>query len=181
MGLRRRKQEYPPDRIYLACITKPHGLKGEVKMKLFGCNLLLMEELEEFQVGNSGNVLKLESIRGSEQNPIFKFQDVDSREASEALVGTELWIKPELLPDLEENAFYESDILHARVETVEGLLLGRVEQIIETGESDVLVIRDSSGNETLLPAILDVVKEVRKEDAVIVVEPLKEEFEENKE
>lgn len=160
----------------MGIITKPHGLKGEVKMKLLGCSPEFLEEFEEINIEDKDLTLKVEYIRGSDKIPIFKFDKINDRETADMMVGAELWVHESEMPDLEQDEFYESDFLYSQVQTEEGHVLGRIEEIIETGESDVLVIRDSSGNEILIPAILDVIKEVKKKESIIVVKTLEEAF-----
>ncbi len=170
MGLRRKKVQFQPGRIYLGAIVKPHSLKGEVKFKPFGCDAFLLEEFETVHVDQNDRTLDVEYVRGSEKNPIVKFKTIDTRDDSEALKGFVLWIEEEKLPELEDDYYYESDFLYSRAQTVTGADLGRIEQIIETGECDVLVIRNSQGEERLLPANRQNVKEVRKKEALIIVD-----------
>ena len=119
---------------------------------------------------NPDEKLVMERVGGRGGTPIVKFIGVDTREQSDALAGRMLWIEPEELPELEEGLVYESDILFAEVQTVEGECLGRVEEIIETGEHDVMVIRDGD-REILLPATLEVIVEIRRAEHTIRVKP----------
>lgn len=168
MGLRRRRPAIQPDRVYLGKVLKPHALRGEVKFAAFGCDPWLLETLKRVRLESSEGELEIEYVRGSIKAPIVKFKGVDDRDGSEALVGEVLWTHPTNLPNLDEDAYYESDILFSEVLDEAGERLGRVESIIETGECDVLVIRAANGEELLLPANREVVLEVRKADSVIV-------------
>lgn len=174
MALRRKKKKYPKNRVYIGVISKPHGLQGEVKMKLFGSTPALVEQLGVFNVNDSGAVLELDYIRGSANTPIYKFSGVDSRDASEALIGAELWVHESALPELEDDAIYESDLLYCQAQSPEGDNLGRIDSIIETGECDVLVIRNSDGKELMVPALKEVVKEIRKDESLVIIKPLEE-------
>jgi len=60
------------------------------------------------------------------------------------------------LPALTDSEFYWTDLVDAEVATVEGLRIGRVVRLFETGANDVLVIRDERegskpGAEVLVP------------------------------
>lgn len=172
MGLRKRRPPVHHDRIYLGRIVKPHGLRGEVKFHPFGCDPWILEDLQQIQLESPDQDLKVEYVRGTVKAPIVKFQTIDDRDGSESLVGAVVWIQESSLPELKGDEFYESDILFARVVTVSGKELGRIQEVIETGECDVLVIRNEAGEEELLPANREVVKEIRKIEGVVVVEPL---------
>jgi len=170
MVLRQRRKSIPKDRVYLGKIVKPHGLRGEVKFKPFGCDLSVIEELERVNLESPDRELELERVRGSDDWPIIKFKAIDGRDASEELSGSLVWVPDGFLPELEDGSFYESDVLYAKVITVDGEDIGHVKEIIETGECDVLVVRDSAGKEILLPANREVIKEIRKGEDEIVVE-----------
>ncbi len=172
MVLRRRKRTFHKDRIYLGRLIKPHALGGELKFSPFGCDPWLLETLGPLRLESPDREVEVEYVRGSENASIVKFRGVDSREASEKLCGAVVWIAESDLPALdEENLYYEADFLFRRVVTVSGEELGEVAEIIETGECDVLVVRGPGGREHLLPANLEVVKEVRRDENTIVVSP----------
>ncbi|MFB3785102.1 MAG: ribosome maturation factor RimM [bacterium] len=172
MGLRRRKRTVHKDRIYLGRLIKPHALDGELKFSPFGCDPWILETLGSLRLESPDREVEVEYVRGSVNAPIVKFRGVDSREASEKLSGAVVWIAESALPALEEeNTYYEADFLFRRVVTVSGEELGEVAEIIETGECDVLVVRGPGGREYLLPANLEVVKEVRKAENTIIVSP----------
>ncbi|MDP8246377.1 MAG: ribosome maturation factor RimM [Candidatus Hinthialibacter antarcticus] len=171
MTLRRKKPKVDLQKIYLGRILRPHALKGEVKLSLFGCDPIMLEELECVYVDQSDRVLKIEYIRGTDKAPIVKFEGVNSREGSDALYGLVLWAEPGQLPDLEDDFFYEADFLYAQAQLPSGEVLGRIDQVIETGAIDVLLIRTSNGEEVLIPATREFVHEIRREDSIIVVDP----------
>lgn len=171
MGLRKRRPAIQMDRVYLGRILKPHGLHGEVKFCPFGCDPWILETLGRIELESPDLSVEVEYVRGTEKAPIVKFKTIEDRDASETLNGAVVWIAESSLPELEEDAFYESDILFARVVTVSGEELGHVQVIIETGECDVLVVRNRNGKEWLLPANRAVIKEIRKSESTLVVEP----------
>ncbi len=170
MGLRKRRSAIKMDRVYLGQILKPHGLQGEVKFSPFGCDPWILETLGRIELESPDRSVEVEYVRGTEKAPIVKFKTIEDRNASETLNGAMVWISESNLPELEENEFYESDILFARVVTVSREELGSVQDIIETGECDVLVVRNRDGKEWLLPVNRAVIKEIRKSESMLVVE-----------
>jgi 16S rRNA processing protein RimM len=75
------------------------------------------------------------------------------------LVGRELHVRREQLPDLPEGEYYWCDLLGLRVLTDRDEELGILEDIIVTGSNDVYVVTDA-GRELLVPAIASVVTAV---------------------
>ena len=55
------------------------------------------------------------------------------------------------------------------VYTDEGKLLGKVDDIYNTGANDIYVVKDELGKQILLPGIEDVIKEVDLDNEKIIV------------
>ena len=75
----------------------------------------------------------------------------DDREQAATLVGSQIFVKREQLPTTEKDEYYWSDLEGLEVKTIDGVLLGRVESILETGANDVMVIRGD--REHLVPFV----------------------------
>ncbi|MBI1388644.1 MAG: 16S rRNA processing protein RimM [bacterium] len=176
MSLRRKKPKIDQERVYLGKLSKPHALQGELKFIPFGCSPVLLEVLETVYLeGSETDVseLRVEYVRGTEKNPIIKFDGVDGRDQSEALSGAILWTKQELLPELNDGEIYESDLIGVQVINLDGGVIGRVESILETGAADVLVIRTPDGEEVMIPAAREHIVEFRRANQTLVVQPPK--------
>jgi len=97
-------------------------------------------------------------------------EGVDSREAARDLLGTPLQVPRELLgADVEEDEFLWADLLGLPVETLEGVELGKVDRLIETGANDVLVVAGPD-RERLIPFTREAVPEVDTERGLIRVD-----------
>jgi 16S rRNA processing protein RimM len=169
--VRSKKTSQPLDRVYLGKLTKPHALKGELKFQPFGCDAWMLEGLGMVQAEGVSVALEVEYVRGTQKNPIVKFVGVESREGSEQLSGSRLWVREEDLPALEEDYVYETQLMQCRVLNEEGASLGTVVDIMETGTFDVLVIQDEQKQEWLIPANHEVVINIRPAEKEIVVRP----------
>jgi len=75
----------------------------------------------------------------------------EGREQAATLVGTQIFVRRDQLPATDKDEYYWSDLEGLEVKTINGVLLGRVERLIETGANDVLVIRGN--REHLVPFI----------------------------
>jgi len=93
----------------------------------------------------------------------------ENREQAVSLVGTQLFVGRDQLPETDEDEYYWSDLEGLKVKTTNGELLGRVERLMETGAHDVLVIRGN--REHLVPFIQgQYVTRVDLEDGTIEVD-----------
>lgn len=84
------------------------------------------------------------------------------------LVGQQLTVPETAVPDLPEGEYFHYQIVGLQVLTEEGEDLGKVSEILETGSNDVYVTMGDAG-ELLIPALADVIREVRLSDGVMVV------------
>ncbi len=80
---------------------------------------------------------------------IVRLQGVDDRDQAELLRGAEIAVQRAQLEPLEEGEYYWADLIGLRVVTTQGVDLGRVERLMETGANDVLVVRGD--RERLIP------------------------------
>jgi 16S rRNA processing protein RimM len=97
-----------------------------------------------------------------------KLEGVDDRSAAELLRGCDVAVTREDLGEAAEGEFYWVDLVGLEVVTLRGEVLGRVEELLRTGGSDVLVVRGE--RERLIPFIADYVKSVDRGAGRIVVE-----------
>ncbi len=98
---------------------------------------------------------------------VARLEGVDGRDQAETLAGAEILLPTAELPELSgDDEFYWYQLEGLSVVTTEGVALGRVEYLFETGANDVLVVRGREGEsvdarERLLPFLPDeVVREV---------------------
>lgn len=83
---------------------------------------------------------------------VAQLPGVDDREQAAALIGTDIYVAREQLPDPAENEYYWFDLEGLEVVTTEGINLGRVSHLFATGANDVVVVRDG-GRERLIPFV----------------------------
>jgi 16S rRNA processing protein RimM len=84
---------------------------------------------------------------------IVRLDGVDDRDEAANLVGTEIGVSRDELPEAEEGRFYWSDLEGLRVVHRDGTELGRVDYLLETGANDVLVVKGEQ--ERLIPFVMD--------------------------
>lgn len=95
-----------------------------------------------------------ELIDGRRQGPglVARLQGVDDREAAAALRGSTIAVPRSALPATAPGEYYWADLIGLEVSDSNGQVLGRVEEMMETGVHDVLVIR-GEGRQTLVPFV----------------------------
>jgi len=136
--------------ILLASIIGPHGLKGEMRAKLFTS---AAEKLGAYGALHTrdGRVLNVAGARDvKEGEAIVSFKGIADRDAAEALQGAELFVSRGALPALDETEFYHADLVGLSAYDAEDRLLGRVSAIHNYGAGDVIEIGRDDGDSILL-------------------------------
>jgi 16S rRNA processing protein RimM len=82
-------------------------------------------------------------------------EGVDDRDAALALKGLTVMLSREQFPDAGENSYYWIDLIGSEVENLQGIHLGKVEDISEFGAHPVMKIGDE-----LIPFVEAIVKSV---------------------
>jgi 16S rRNA processing protein RimM len=152
-------------------VIKPHGIRGKIKIDYFGedfSNFPLYREV--FIEDRLGKFRAYEILEVISQPPrlILCLNGIEKAEEVQSLVGKEIFVNKEALPDLPQGEYYWREILGMGVETAEGKRIGKVKEIFRTGAHDVYVL-EGEKREILLPATEDVVQNVDLERRVIKV------------
>ena len=136
-------------RIALAAVAGAHGVRGEVKLKLFGDGIDSLAAQPSLTVG--GKPLKLKDVRAGNKTAIARFEGVASREAAEALRGLLVEIERDALPPLGEGEYYHSDLIGLPCVDGEGTAVGTVAAIEDFGAGELLDIEKPDGKRSLIP------------------------------
>lgn len=134
--------------VTLAAVTGAHGVAGEVRLKLFGEGVDALKPHKRFNEG----ALTLVKIRSDNKGgAIARFAEVMDRTSAEQLRGTALSVSREVLPDLEEDEFYFSDLIDLAVVTEAGEPVGRVCAVENYGATDIIEIEKADGAKFMVP------------------------------
>ena len=154
------------EQIVLAAITGAHGIKGEVRLKLFTDALDNLTRHARFDVG--GRVISIETVRPDKPGmAVARLAGVRDRNAAEALRGLQLVIPREALPPLADGEYYVADYVGRQVHDETGALVGTVKSVENFGASDILDIARVAGGSVMVPFLADVVTET---DAALIVD-----------
>ncbi len=72
---------------------------------------------------------------------VAQLAGVNDRNQAETLMGWDIFITQEQLPNAAKDEYYWSDLIGLPVETVDGAQLGRVDSLLETGANDVIIVQ----------------------------------------
>jgi 16S rRNA processing protein RimM len=153
------------DKIVLAAVAGAHGIRGEVRLKLFTDTADNLARHARFDAG--GRALVLQNIRPDKPGTaVARFENIVDRNAAEALRGVQLSVPRTALPALADGEYYVADYLGKAVVDETGTAVGKVRAIENFGASDILDITLDAGGTVMVPFVADVVREER--DRLIV-------------
>ena len=139
-----------PRDVLLAAIIGAQGLKGAVKAKIFTAAPDALTRYGALHDAK-GRGFEITAVRpGKPGEAVLSFQGIETREAAEALKGTELFITRQALPTPAEEEFYHADLIGLEAQDEEGRVLGKVAAIHNFGAGDVIEITRPDGDAVLL-------------------------------
>jgi 16S rRNA processing protein RimM len=170
------------DFIVIGRISKPHGVKGEVRIDYFNPeNPRFFSHYQTiFLQGDEKSLhpYRLLAVRPHKKFILAQLEGIQSRAEAEQLRGKVVFIDPAELPPLEADEYYWRDILGMRVVSETGENMGTVKEIVSTGSNDVYVVRKEA-QEFLIPATKDVIMSIDMEGRTMVIRPLEGLLQEN--
>lgn len=146
-------------RVLLGRIVGVYGLRGEVKIESFTePRLRIFDYLPWLLERAPGEAEEIHNVQGRAQGKglIASLTGVDNRDKAAALIGAQILIPRAALPAADEGEFYRTDLEGLDVVNMQGMSLGRVSHLFDTGVHPVLVAREENGREHLIPFVPDV-------------------------
>lgn len=153
-------------RIALAAVAGAHGIKGEVRLKLFSDSVESLSFHETFHVG--GAERRLLAIRDSGKGAVARFEGIGDRGAAEALRGSLVEVARSALRPLEDGEYYHVDLIGLAAVDPQGKAVGSVVGVENYGAGDLLDVELENCRRSLIPfksGIADLV------DGRIVLDP----------
>lgn len=136
-------------RIALAAVAGAHGVRGEVKLKLFGEGIDSLASRPALTVG--GRPLRLKDIRAGNKTAVARFEGVSTREAAEALRGSLVEVDRDALPPLEPGEYYHADLIGLPCVDGDGNAIGAVAAVEDYGAGELLDVERTDGRRSLIP------------------------------
>ena len=152
-------------------IVNTFGIKGMVKIKPFTDDINRFDRLKKIYISNKNGKkeYQIQEVKYHKNMVLMKLEGVDTPEQADLLRQSYLLVDRADEEPLEEGVYYIVDLLGLEVYTDENKLLGKVEDIFNTGSNDIYVIKDEMGKQILLPGIPEVLKNVDLEKGRITV------------
>ena len=159
------------DMFVLGKTLKPHGLRGDVAVKLDVDVPHHYRDLDLVWVSRQGAMVpySLTMVSVRPKVTVFHFEGTDDVEGAAAMSGHDLLLPIAFLPPLSGLKFYYHEVIGFELIDVQSGTLGTIEQILDLpGNPLFKSVRD--GVEGLFPMTDEVLREVNRESKTITLD-----------
>lgn len=156
--------------LLMAEIVGVHGIRGAVKLKVFGDDPeTLMEKPLSDGAGKSYDITRI-APHGNIY--LADIKGVSDRNASEKLRGVKLYMPRAELPKIRrKDTYYHADLIGMTALWPDGKVMGKVIAVANFGAGDLLDIKPGKGNSFYIPFTDSAVPEVNVAEKTLVVDP----------
>jgi 16S rRNA processing protein RimM len=136
---------WPDDLVPVGRILDAWGIKGGLKVQAYSADADALFSAKRWYLKSTGPkpgqlVLAVRSVRVQGEGIVATAEDIDDRNAAEALRGYEIYVPRSAFPRTPDGEYYWVDLIGLDVVNRESQALGRVIGLIDTGPHAVLRI-----------------------------------------
>lgn len=134
-------------------IAAPFGVKGWVRVQSFADDPATLVEYASWRIGRGEQQREfaVDAVQDHSHGWVAKLAGIDDREAAYALRGQEISVARSSLPPPAEGEYFWSDLIGLAAVNRDGVELGTVDSLLQTGAHDLLVVKGK--REHLIPFI----------------------------
>lgn len=164
-----------PKYLLLGKIERPHGVRGEIRMRIYTDFPERVHAGQSLYLGPDpdGEALPytVETVRPHQNYLLIKFSEINERTDADLLRNLFVMVEHDQAVPLEDDEIYLYQLIGLTVHTTEGQILGEIVDVLETGANDVYVIRRPDSKDLLFPAHDETVIEIDLDEQTIIVQP----------
>jgi 16S rRNA processing protein RimM len=158
--------------VCLGEIVGVHGIKGQVKIKLFGDDPKALTSLSPLSDARGKEICEVLSVAAHGNIFLARLKGIDDRTAAEKWRGVKLHASRARLPKIrDKDTFYHADLVGLDVSDTRGKALGRVIAVANFGVGDLLEIAPPQGASFYFPFTEQAVPTVDIAAKKITVDP----------
>lgn len=124
-------------------ISGVFGIKGWVKVFSFTGDRGNILDYSPWQLKKADLSKTINVVDGALQGKLVvaALEGITDRDQAASLIGWDIFISPDQRPQAADGEYYWSDLLSLQVETKEGVPLGVIDSLLETGANDVVIVK----------------------------------------
>ncbi len=154
----------------LAKIIASEGDQGFLKIDSFSDLPERFYKLKKVYIDFWGEkkIFFLQSVKRKKNTVLIKFKDFNNKESVEVLIGREVFVDDKDLIKLPNGHYFIHDIIGSKV-IRNGTEFGTVTDVYSLAANDVYVIRKTSSEEILIPAVNEFIEKIDIINKVLIL------------
>ena len=159
------------DYLLIGEITKPQGVRGELKLRPITCDPWRFEDMDYAYIKEGENYRKVSiKVRKVNEDAVYlRMEGVETRNDAEEVRGTQLFIDREHAVELDEDSTFICDLMGLKGVLTDGSEIGKIIDVMQPGGNDVYVFKGKKG-EVLVPALKSVVVKVDLQEGTMLLD-----------
>ena len=157
------------DCFYLGKIAKKFSFKGEVQVYLDTDEPEMYTDLESMFVDINGHLVPFFIEKSAIHREKFlrtQFEDVESEEDADEIVGREVYLPLNMLPKLEGNKFYYHEVVNFDAIDINHGNFGIILRIVDNGFQALFEVQNGEAI-ILVPMIDEFIVEINREEKFV--------------
>jgi 16S rRNA processing protein RimM len=151
-----------PRFLALGQILRPHGIRGELRMRILTDYPERIAQLAQVFVADdveAGDPVayQVTHMRMHQNYGLLQLAGVEDRNQAELFRDLYVLVAIEDAVPLEEGEFYLYQLIGIAVQTETGEILGHIQDVLETGANDVYIVDSPEHGEILIPATAETI------------------------
>jgi len=129
--------------VVLGKLGASHGIKGWLKVTTYTDSVEGIFDYSPWLLKEQGEWREVKVLQWRMQGKavVACLEGVETRDQAQALTNCEIAVTPEQMEVLPEDEFYWRDLIGCEVVNTKGYNMGKVQEIVETGSNDVLLVK----------------------------------------
>ena len=162
-----------PKRLVVGEILRPHGVRGEVRMRVLTDFPDRLSSLDRIYIGKSSDDRQLAEVglirvRFNKQYALLTLDGIRTRNEADRLRSKLVMIDTADAAPLEQDQYYLFQLIGLTV-VADGRELGVITDVLQTGANDVYVLATKNQGEVLVPAHQETIDSIDFESGVVTM------------
>ncbi len=153
-------------------IINTHGIRGQLKIFPLTDSMKDFGELDWVYIDDYKEKFYINNVKYMPSLVLLSFKGYEDINLVEKLKNKYLFIDQSQRKNLPEDTYYMADIIGLDVYTVKNEYIGIVDDIIQTGPSEVYIIKNQDKKEFMIPAVKEFIVEISLEESRITINPI---------
>lgn len=129
--------------VVLGKLGSSHGIKGWLKITTYTDSVEGIFDYSPWLIKDQGEWREVKVLQWRFQGKavVASLEGVETRDQAQMLTNCEIAVTPQQIETLPEDEFYWRDLIGCEVVNTKGYNMGKVQEIVETGSNDVLLVK----------------------------------------